>query len=530
MMAPEKKLRVLIADDEFWIRENLKKLVDWNSYGLELLPMAADGEEAIRLMERTPADIIITDINMPYLSGVDLMHKLVEKWPHATIIVLSGYSDFKYVHEALIAGAIDYMLKPVDQGRFVEVLEKAMGRVLSDSREREEKSRYLEKMRLALSAMADRNFSRWLHEAHNVETLNDSVSQMYEYERNFSNYRLVLFKIISEPKNRPDSNEIKSVIESYFKINKKIIIHDLYHISRFLLITDARKQQLRDLLLRIQRQLEEKHVYVKIIISGRYFSFMTLRQAYDEDCEALLKDICNSSPLLCFSTDMKGIEIRQRLHDDVRKELEFAMHREDRDRFEQILEMTGVFHCSEREWRVIELQNYINNVVMIIRRYIEKKGSLAQLMAVDNYLNSFLEIIDRLHFAELRALFGQLLDESFSNFSENEKKQGIQDIVLKIREFVDEHYNDQISLGALASQFNVADSYLSHMFKEVTGQNLMLYLASVRIQHAKALLKRQDISITEVAIMVGYDDYSYFSRVFRKLEGTSPRAYREGLI
>ena len=528
-MAEEKKLRVLIADDEIWIRENLKKIIDWDSYGLELLPMAADGEEAVNLMETLPADIVITDINMPYLSGVELMHRLIEKWPHAAIIVLSGYSDFKYVHEALLAGAVDYMLKPVDQGRFVEVLEKAIAKVLSESREREERNVYIEKMKQASSAMADRNFSRWLHEAHNEKTLNESISQMYEYERNFTNYRLVLFKIIYEPEHRPDGIEIKAVIDKEFETNRKIIIHDLYHISRFLLITDAVSDKLTEQLKRIQKILEEKHIFAKILISGRYFSFMTLRQAYDEDCEALLKDYCNDFPLLCFSTDMKDIDTGQRLSDDVRKELEFAMHREDRGRFEQILEMTGIFQCTERGWRIVELQNYINNVVMIIRQYIEKKGSLSQLMAVDNYLNSFLEIIDRLHFSGMKELFSQLLDECFTVTNRNESEQGIQDIVLKVKSFVDEHYKDQISLNQLANRFNVGDSYLSHMFKEITGFNLMLYLASVRIQHAKELLENQDISITEVALMVGYDDYSYFSRVFKKIEGCSPRVYRENL-
>lgn len=525
----ETKIRILIADDEFWIRENLKKMIDWESYGLELLPMAADGEEAIARMEETPADIVMTDINMPYLSGVELMRKLAERWPHVVIIVLSGYSDFKYVHEALLAGAIDYLLKPVDRGQFVDVLEKAMDRVISESREREERNNTLEKMKQASSAMVDRNFSRWLHEAHNAETLNDSVSQLYEYERNFSNYRLVLFKIIPSGQKRPDPFVIKRIIDHEFETNKKIIIHDLYHISRFLLITDIGGQALPERINQVQTTLEEQQINVKTVVSGRYFSFMTLRQAYDEDCEALLKDFCNRESLLCRSTDMKDIDIIQRLHDSVRKELEFAVNREDRSRFENILELSGVFQCTDRKWRIAELQNFINNVVMVIRLYIEKKGNLPQLMAVDNYLNSFLEIIDRLEFSEIKTLFDQLLEETFSSDSHIDREQGIQDIVQKTRSYVDEHYQDSISLNQLAERFNVADSYLSHMFKEVTGCNLMLYLATIRIQHAKELLSRQDISITEVALMVGYDDYSYFSRVFKKLEGCSPRTYREKL-
>ena len=112
------------------------------------------------------------------------------------------------------------------------------------------------------------------------------------------------------------------------------------------------------------------------------------------------------------------------MSDDVRKELEFAIHREDRNKFEQILELTGIFQCTERNWLIIELQNCVNNIVMSIRLHVEKKGELSQLMAVDNYFNSFLETIDRLIFSDLRELFSQLLDESFSTTGDEAGEQG----------------------------------------------------------------------------------------------------------
>lgn len=523
------KIRLLIADDEFWIRENLKNLIA-DLYDLEILPMASDGEEAIQIMEQTPADIIITDINMPYLSGVDLMKRISKQWPKALIVVLSGYSDFGYVHEALVSGAIDYLLKPVNLGQLNNILEKAIDRVLTESKEREEQKHYLEKMKQASSDRIDRNFSRWLHEAHKAELLSDSISQMYEYERNFSNYRLVLFKIIMAQPGTTDVNKIKMIIDENIMDGRKIIIHDLYHFSRFLLITDSLSDKLIPQLKMIHDQLNQNQNNSKIIISSRYFSFMTLRQAYDENCEALLKNDCDRRSMLCYAADIKDREIQQRLSENSRKEMEFALHCGDRRRFEQLLEMTGIFQCSERNYIIAELQNIINNIIMVVRYHVEKQGTLVQLMAVDNYMNTLLEVIDRLEFHKIRELFRQLLDECFSDADSKEGETGIQDIVKKAKSFIDDNYRDQISLSLLSSRFNIADSYLSHMFKEVIGQNMMLYLASVRIQHAKELLLNQDISITEIAIMVGYDDYSYFSRVFRKLEGTSPRAYREKMI
>ena len=120
----DRKLRVLIADDEYWIRENMKAIIDWEALGLELLPMATDGEDALGKMEEDPADIVITDVNMPYMSGVELMQAIRQRWPSTVIVVLSGYSDFEYVHQALLAGAIDYILKPLNRSKLLEVIQR----------------------------------------------------------------------------------------------------------------------------------------------------------------------------------------------------------------------------------------------------------------------------------------------------------------------------------------------------------------------------------------------------------------------
>ncbi|MGN1367547.1 MAG: response regulator, partial [Aristaeellaceae bacterium] len=143
-----KKLRVLVADDEYWIRESLRTVIDWDALGLELAPMACDGEDALEKMAEQPADIVITDINMPYLSGVELMEQLRERWPQTAIVVLSGYSDFEYVHQALLCGALDYVLKPINRSKLMEVLERATEHALAQTRRQRERSEEQAKLSL----------------------------------------------------------------------------------------------------------------------------------------------------------------------------------------------------------------------------------------------------------------------------------------------------------------------------------------------------------------------------------------------
>jgi len=135
--------------------------------------------------------------------------------------------------------------------------------------------------------------------------------------------------------------------------------------------------------------------------------------------------------------------------------------------------------------------------------------------------------VDTLELDQLRSLLEQMMDECFAPMDSGSGGEGMRSTVQRVREYIDAHYDEPISLSVLAARFHVDDGYLSRMFKQQTGCNLMLYLAQARMMQAKKLLAQKDMSITDVAQMVGYDDYAYFSRVFKRMEGKSPRTYRE---
>jgi response regulator of citrate/malate metabolism len=103
----------LIADDEYWVRENLRTILSWQEYSFDFLEPAVDGEDVLLSMEKECPDILFTDINMPFVNGVELVNIVKSRYPHVVTIILSGYSDFEYVRSALLSGAIDYILKPL---------------------------------------------------------------------------------------------------------------------------------------------------------------------------------------------------------------------------------------------------------------------------------------------------------------------------------------------------------------------------------------------------------------------------------
>ena len=156
------KYKVLAADDEFWSRENIRNLIPWEEYSLEFLEPACDGEEVIERIAEEKPDIILTDINMPFLSGLELLQRLQNEYPEIISIAISGYDDFDKVKGVFVSGGLDYLLKPVGKEEMVKVLTKALG--LLEEREntkKQDETSKLQKHKLS-SFLEDSEYSALL--------------------------------------------------------------------------------------------------------------------------------------------------------------------------------------------------------------------------------------------------------------------------------------------------------------------------------------------------------------------------------
>ena len=156
------RYKILIADDEYWTREKLRTMLQWEAYGLEFLEPAVDGEDVLTKIAEKKPDILITDINMPFLNGVELLNILQRDYPEIVTFVVSGYDDFSYVKDTFLAGAINYLLKPVTKIDLVGALTKALEIISGRQSEREEARKQKLEILKASSLIEDREFSRLL--------------------------------------------------------------------------------------------------------------------------------------------------------------------------------------------------------------------------------------------------------------------------------------------------------------------------------------------------------------------------------
>jgi YesN/AraC family two-component response regulator len=530
------QFRVLVADDEFWIRQNIKGILDWEAHSFIFLDPAEDGEQALAKIHAQHPDIVITDVNMPFISGTELINIVCAENPSIVFIVLSGYGDYGYVRAALVAGAIDYLLKPVTKGDLLTVLNKAVDRISKDRLQSQEDWKIKEKLQIATGTAIDRELSQFIHQTQEAEIQEQIQGRLAEYELDFASFTMVVFhtvaltRILRSRKFLTSDHlilEIKQHITNHIEFGKYLVFHYTFKTNEFILVTDMNRSKLENICRRLVKILCETTGFpVKAVFSRHYIAFSDLRNAYNETIATLLSRPYCTKEAIFFSGDVDNRSVLKRATTEQEKRLQFAAASGNRSLFQHILfEEMSLFQCIKQGWSYAEVKQMIDNVSWMLRGVNSIDSS--QLLILDNLAELLLVAVDGFDIEEMRSIMEQMIDEVFEASSAKKQNESVRQIVMHVKEFIDQNYFDDLWLTGLSQRFNIESSYLSKTFKNIIGENLMLYISKTRVEKAKILLCGNKLNITDIALMVGYDDYSYFSRVFRKVTGLSPREYRE---
>lgn len=529
----EEIFKVLIADDEYWTREKLKTMIAWEQYHLKLLKPAEDGEEVLSRLEEEQPDILITDINMPFLNGVDLLKIVKDKFPDVITFVISGYDDFEYVKETFMAGSINYLVKPVSKIDLVNAVVKAL-EIISNRKEREaaavQQKRELQK---AASVIQDREFSHLLEYKETFFTPNITMNSNID----FAGSSLVLIKIHnlaytikqSEYDMNMVSLNIKDRIRSTVKKKEIMIFNHIYRSNEFIIISELENE---DLIHVSKRLLVELGNYTKspitIAISEHSYSMDSIYQAYVQTVSMLMTRIYTSENcMICAGSKKHGTEeMKNRISEAQIKELQILLRTYNaKEVRELIFERVGLAHCEG--WEYLEVRQTVRRILNILTEDGSNMSSeeFLNIQSMTEMADKAVELLDVSYLCEV---VDDILESVLSTGTE-ESAESIQGIVHQAAEYIQNHYFEPLTLSGIARQFHVEHSYFSRIFKKEMGVTLMLYIAKIRIEKAKEYMRRNDSNLTEIAFMVGYDDYTYFNKVFRKHTGISPRDYKKAI-
>lgn len=525
-----RKYKVLIADDEYWTREKLCRMIQWEEYSLICQDPASDGEDVLRKMEEDTPDILITDINMPYIDGVKLLQIVQNKYPDVITFVISGYDDFEYVKESFLAGSVNYLLKPVSKIDLVHALSKA----LENISERQSRSMELQK---AASLLQDREFSRLLEKQDVPFTPNITMNSKVD----LAAASLMLIKIHNMREltemYQHDQNLLSWMVKKELcklsgKTKRMFVFNHIYRSNEFLIVTEGEMSEMNSLAGRIVTYFGRvTKAPVTVAVSEQSYSMDSLHRAYTQAIACLVtrRFIRENQILFCrkqADVQEKKIEIR---FDDARMQELKQMLRKNQTRevkqyFRKMLEDDVI----KREWSYLEVRQSVRKILNMIQNECSSDMNTADAVALENLTDLADKVTEQLDARYLCEVLEEIVD-----FMMSVRQESVADttrgLIKQAAAYIDEHYVDELTLSSLAKQFHVENSYFSRLFRQETGENVMLYIAKTRIRHAKEYMLQKEKSLTEIAFLTGYDDYTYFNRVFRKITGKSPSDYRAGL-
>ncbi len=530
--------KVLIVDDELYICEMLKKLIDWQGLHLMCVGEAGDGMLAMEKIRALKPDIVLTDIRMPGVDGLEMVRQMREEFPALFFVLFSGHKDFDYACSAIKYGVEDYLLKPVNQKKLNRVLERIVAKLERNSAESEEKTRKEEQLEYTLERLRAVCVSQILEEnvkIDSVETFNRECQCRYRG----NDVQVAAFKLDVVNWRYPQENPLR---EKRFIMNKigdealDFLEKETIYAEKFLC------EELLYLMLETEdRDLERyKRLFREVgLFMERYPSYhISMGIGIGPKSPGSYRDTFQSAREAVYKRLVEGTDKVLFLNEEEEKE-------PDEERFSPEVYKRGLESametCSE-----IEMQKWTENIMEEILDGAESVyGKLVRLRnLLEEVLNSLCEsggeemgispeevkragmaVFEYTKEEWLRRFVKNTILENFEKYLDFKKIQEARP-VRDAKKYINAHYREDITLELLAEKVYLNPIYFSTMFKKEEGMNFSKYLLMVRMDNAKRLLGNQTYTIAQVAELVGYKDYKHFSKVFKKTVGITPNEFR----
>ena len=538
-------LKIFLVEDEMIVRESLRKNVDWDKHGFEFVGEASDGELAYPQILKTKPDVIITDIRMPFMDGLELSKLVKQEMPWTKIIILSGYDDFQYAKEAIAIGVTEYLLKPASSIKIIETITDVKKAI---EREREQRMLMME-LREDIKENKKHENARFFE---NLVTKGQSVSELVEKAKELeldlpaAEYSMVLFKIfpykIADELYTDHILNIYTLLEKRYSSSKEVLFFER-SIEGYVLLVKGDTGTTGDLAIKHVTWLkgffdEQEKVEYFIAVGQPVKRILEMSVAFDTANKAFAYQYIFEKNQIIFYSD---IQRESNDYDEIMnlKNLNFATF--DKKAIEQFLKNGSSEDINGFINRYFDSHGFENTQSLLFRQYITLD---IQFIAV-----AFLEEM-QINKTLLIERFGDA-DKIFSYFSSLEKTKNYIKRLLSVtvllrdearnnmpsiwfrnaQEYITNNYmNNAISLNMVSRAVNISPAHLSAMFSQQTGRTFIECVTEMRMNKAKELLRCTNLKSFEIAYEVGYKDPHYFSHLFKKTFGCTPKEFRSGKV
>ena len=541
--------RLLIVDDEEIITEALYEVLSQSMREELDICKAFSAKEALRWLARTRVDIVLTDIRMPGMSGIELMEEIKTYWPRCRIIFLTGYSEFEYAYQAIQKANIKYLLKTEGYAKVIETVQEVMSEINYDHHINNILKQSEEQKASLMQVAQEDYFRRCLLD----QTLLDDADNMQSMAKDFSRMNIALDAtkptaiVLAHLSYSSDAaySEISETIASVKHIWNSFMseqIHSVALVDRygdllwFLQTSPAAEEKFSQHMIRYvegtleliqQACYDSLGIVISFTMSSERCAWTHVSQQYDRLRQLQKMKVGEGIPLIQIdypggatsTTCQEGFRIIPKVeimgaHLEAGRVHEFMQSFAELEDY--ILCKNDNVHRSVEAYYAVALLllSYINR-----NQLHEQVGEVGKLMRLDEH-SSIKDSFQYMRILAERIFAHKLIDE----------RDRASLIIDKICKYIQEHLSEDLSLVRLAELHYFNPSYLSRFFKQERGVKLSEYIEDCRLKKAKELLSNADLKVRDVALLVGYEAAHSFTRFFKKSTGMTPQEYRDSII
>ena len=511
-----KPISVMIVDDEYLAREGMKKTIKWGQYGCEICGEACNGQEGIDNAKKLCPDIVITDIKMPIIDGLKMIHEIQKFLPYTKYIVITGYDEFEYARSAIKLNAVDFILKPIEEKELISAIVKAVENINIVKKELFEKK---EKFVLSIfkGKITDENII-----LNNANKYGITCDKVY-----------VILVANEQYESLTEKREIKKLyhtnicIRKMFKenLNHIVFITDIEEKEIIILYNGNFNLDVNQLKLIQGKLLKGYGLCTTIGIS----SCKSIGKAYSAFLEAQVSErnklyMGKGSIILYNDTAAANGDIKKLLSIE-KKNLFSKMQALDMPNIDKQLKYIYFDVLSKNKILENDVKQFTIEVILNAAHIISGYSMDLEMIAGENF-NVYESVAKLNTINEIYNLVKGIISVALNSVKEINvlaAENGIKDAV----EYVKLHYYEDISLKDVANSVYLSESYLSRGIKKLLGINFVEYITKLRVEKAMEYMKDPNIKVTDIAKKVGYSDYRYFTHIFKKQTGYTPSKWRQ---
>ncbi|MCZ8523154.1 MULTISPECIES: response regulator [Paenibacillus] len=540
--------KLLLVEDEADVREGILTEIDWPGCGFEVVDTAENGQEAVELMDRFVPDVVVTDIQMPFMDGLQLSEWIRERYPTTKIIILTGFDEFEYAQKAVKLHIDEYLLKPYSAEDLVAMLAKIRGQIDEEIARKENVQTLQEHYRKSLPVLREVFLASLVTRRLPLREIQEKCEN-YNLELQDCGFAVSLLSLDNlgadeDPVGESDSGSLRRSKDTELKlfavlnIAEEIVerhglglvfVHNR-HVVLLSAVKGADREPLMEKTLAVLEEIRQSiEKYLKFTVTTGVGTFCPQLQeisySYQDAVLALdYRPILGDNRIICIS-DVETRFVEKLRFDELKEHalirgLKVGTLQEIGEIVENLFEGIAEMGVSSKDYQI-----YLIEILTAILK--AAKDSNADLDAI--FGPDFVPLAELHKFTNPQEAKNWVLGICTNIMSRiaSERQYAYKSLVDQAKEYVQAHYHEtDISINKVCGMLHISAGYFSSIFKKEAKTTFGSYLSQIRMEAAKELLRTTDLKAFEIAEKVGFAEPNYFSFSFRKYAGVSPKEYR----